>query len=133
RILSLIRQQSDAYAASLRRDPPRSIVVEVEVKGPTSEAREQRLDHVREAREGGPLDRLGPCELREIRRDHEAVSRQRPDHAPGRSRGKPWIRSLRPQPRRAASIAAMSIFLICSMASNARLATAGSGSLIASI
>ena len=35
------------------------------------------------------------------------------------------------QPRRAASIAAMSIFFICIIASNARLAAAGSGSVIA--
>src|SRR5687767_2431467 len=35
------------------------------------------------------------------------------------------------QPRRAASIAAMSIFVIPIIASNARLAAAGSGSLIA--
>ena len=35
------------------------------------------------------------------------------------------------QPRRAASIAAMSIFVICIIASNARLAAAGSGSVIA--
>src|SRR6266853_894069 len=36
-----------------------------------------------------------------------------------------------PQPRRAASIAAMSIFFIVIIASNARLATAGSGSVTA--
>src|SRR4029079_11910105 len=36
-----------------------------------------------------------------------------------------------PQPRRAASIAAMSIFFICIIASNARLAAAGSESVIA--
>ena len=36
-----------------------------------------------------------------------------------------------PQPRRAASIAAMSIFRICIIASNARLAAARSGSVIA--
>jgi len=35
------------------------------------------------------------------------------------------------QPRRAASIAAMSIFFICIIASNARLAAAVSGSVIA--
>ena len=35
------------------------------------------------------------------------------------------------QPRHAASSAAMSIFFICIIASNARLATAGSGSVIA--
>ena len=35
------------------------------------------------------------------------------------------------QPRHAASIAAMSIFFIVIIASNARLATAGSGSVIA--
>jgi hypothetical protein len=35
------------------------------------------------------------------------------------------------QPRRAASIAAMSIFFICIIASNARFADAGSGSVIA--
>src|SRR5947209_8425376 len=34
---------------------------------------------------------------------------------------------MRPQPRHAASIAAMSIFFICIIASNARLAAAGSG------
>src|SRR5262245_47634289 len=38
-----------------------------------------------------------------------------------------------PQPRRAASIAAMSIFLIDIIASNARLAAAGSGSVIARV
>src|SRR5262245_53748185 len=37
----------------------------------------------------------------------------------------------RPQPRRAASIAAMSIFFICIIASNARLAAAVSGSVTA--
>src|SRR5262250_613691 len=37
---------------------------------------------------------------------------------------------MRPQPRRAASIAATSIFFICIIASNARSATAGSGSVI---
>src|SRR6185312_17535916 len=37
------------------------------------------------------------------------------------------------QPRRAASIAATSIFVISIMASNARLATAGSGSVTAAI
>src|SRR5262245_59875621 len=36
-----------------------------------------------------------------------------------------------PQPRRAASIAAMSIFFICIIASNARLAAARSGSVTA--
>jgi hypothetical protein len=38
---------------------------------------------------------------------------------------------MRSQPRRAASIAAMSIFFICIIASNARLAAARSGSVIA--
>jgi hypothetical protein len=38
---------------------------------------------------------------------------------------------MQPQPRRAASIAAMSIFFICIIASNARLAEAGSGSVTA--
>ena len=37
----------------------------------------------------------------------------------------------RPQPRRAASMAAMSIFVICIIASNARLAAAPQGSVIA--
>ena len=41
------------------------------------------------------------------------------------------LRRLQLQPRRAASIAAMSIFFICIIASNARLAAAGSGSVIA--
>src|ERR1700733_10770800 len=44
-----------------------------------------------------------------------------------------YAHHLPPQPRRAASIAAMSIFLIVIIASNARLAAAGSGSVIASI
>ena len=39
--------------------------------------------------------------------------------------------ALQPQPRRAASIAAMSIFFICIIASKARLATAGSESVTA--
>jgi len=38
---------------------------------------------------------------------------------------------MQPQPRRAASIAAMSMFFICIIASNARLAAAVSGSVIA--
>src|SRR5262245_63088168 len=38
--------------------------------------------------------------------------------------------TLPPQPRRAASIAAMSIFLICIIASNASLAAAGSALLV---
>src|ERR1043165_1417914 len=41
------------------------------------------------------------------------------------------LRRLQRQPRRAASMAAMSIFFISIIASNARLATAGSGSVIA--
>ena len=49
-------------------------------------------------------------------------------------RGKPGSQhSTRSQPRRAASIAATSIFLIVIIASNARLAAAGSGSVIASV
>ena len=40
---------------------------------------------------------------------------------------------MQPQPRRAASMAAMSIFFICIIASNARLATAGSGSVYARV
>ncbi len=42
-----------------------------------------------------------------------------------------YLRRLQPQPRRAASIAAMSIFFICIIASNARLAAAVSGSVTA--
>src|SRR6185312_830037 len=43
----------------------------------------------------------------------------------------PPFSKMQPQPRRAASIAAMSIFCISIIASNARLATAGSGSVTA--
>jgi hypothetical protein len=46
-----------------------------------------------------------------------------------RSRSQRWDG----QPWRAASMAAMSIFFICIIASNARLAAAGSGSMIASV
>src|SRR6185436_19407793 len=45
--------------------------------------------------------------------------------------GRCTLRRVQPQPRRAASIAAMSIFFISIIASNARLATAGSGSVTA--
>ena len=60
-----------------------------------------------------------------------------PNHCAARCSGHastgPHASLLRPYPRRAASIAAISIFCICIIASNARLARAGSGSLIASV
>src|SRR5216117_1046941 len=69
-----------------------------------------------------------------MRRWHSAYSAQYTANSPCRTLEvggvRVWFDDV-PQPRRAASIAAMSIFFICIIASNARLAAATSGSVIA--